>query len=311
MNKKIALTGATGFVGGHLLNALKAYGYTINALTRRPQTQCDNVNWISGDLKDKTALKALIKDTDVIINVAGLVKAKSIDDFKEANTHAISSLLSEIHNQENPPHFIQISSITAREPHLSDYAASKHQGEKFIMDDENVSKWTIIRPPGIYGPNDDETLKIFRMLKLRLALYPGNRHNRVSWIYVHDLVSAILKLMENEHFYGKTIEIDDGSDNGYSHQDFFDISSKIMNIKPIGISVPKFILKTAGHTNDIFGRILGYAPMVSAKKINELCHADWVCHNEDTNNIKGWQAEYDLNRGLLATLDWYKNNGYL
>ncbi|MDG1438150.1 MAG: NAD(P)H-binding protein, partial [Emcibacteraceae bacterium] len=80
MTKTIALTGATGFVGGHLLHSLVSRGFIVKALTRRPQKNIDNVTWISGDFENCSALKELLKDVDVIINVAGLVKAKNKND---------------------------------------------------------------------------------------------------------------------------------------------------------------------------------------------------------------------------------------
>ena len=66
-------------------------------------------------------------------------------------------------------------------------------------------------------------------------------------------------------------------------------ASEILNINPLKITIPKFVLKAIGHTNDIVGRILGYSPMVSAKKVNELCHSDWICDKKivlKTMNIK-------------------------
>ncbi|MDG1858711.1 MAG: NAD(P)-dependent oxidoreductase, partial [Emcibacteraceae bacterium] len=151
MTKIIALTGATGFVGGHLLEALISQGFKVKALTRRPQSSLKNVTWISGDFENCAALKELVTNVDVIINVAGLVKAKSKNDFLKANGIAVSNLLSAIDN-ENTPHIIQMSSLAAREPNLSDYAYSKQEGEKVISN--SPYDWTIIRPPGIYGPRD-------------------------------------------------------------------------------------------------------------------------------------------------------------
>lgn len=170
MTKRIALTGATGFVGRHLLRALTSRGYMVNALTRRAQQPIGNVTWVEGDLANKNALEKLVDNTDVVINVAGLVKAKSKHQFLNINAAPLSALLHAINSKEIKPHFIQISSLAAREPHLSDYAFSKNQGEKILINNELGINWTIIRPPGIYGPNDNETLKIFKLIKWHLAL---------------------------------------------------------------------------------------------------------------------------------------------
>ncbi|MBT5072490.1 MAG: NAD(P)-dependent oxidoreductase [Kordiimonadaceae bacterium] len=308
MTKRIALTGATGFVGGHLLRLLLSRGYKINALTRVMQEQIENVNWVKGDLENKDALKELVKDAHVIINVAGLVKAQNKKDFSRANSDAISNILTSIDKEKTAPHFIQISSLAAREPQLSDYAFSKNEGEKVLINNEIGINWTIIRPPGIYGPNDQETLKIFKLIKWRLALYPGNKHHRVSWIHVTDLVNAISRIVEKDQQYGTIIEIDDGNKGGYTHAEFFDTIAKNLNINPIKITAPNFLLKIIGHINDIMGAILGYAPMLSSKKVNEICHPDWVCRDTHKFQDDEWHAKYNLTEGLKETLDWYKNN---
>ena len=311
MNKRIAVTGATGFVGRHLVERLISEGYEINALTRRPQSPCENINWIEGNFEDKAALSKLVNNTDVIIHVAGAVKAKNKLDFLNANAHSVSNLLTALEKQNNKPHFIQISSLAAREPQLSDYAFSKKKGEKIIIDNNLDLDWTIVRPPGIYGPHDMETLKIFKLFKWRIALYPVSKHNRASWVYVTDLVKYISHLINNPDYYGQTLEIDDGHRDGYSHYEFMTAIANTLKISTIGITVPKIILKLFGHTNDILGRIFGFAPMVSSKKVNEICHADWTAKNEHATALNQFHEANELKDGLKETLDWYRNNEYI
>ncbi|MBL4601549.1 MAG: NAD-dependent epimerase/dehydratase family protein [Emcibacteraceae bacterium] len=311
MNKRIALTGATGFVGKHLLKELLSQGHLINALTRRSQPPQDNVNWIMGDLKNKPALKELVSGVDVIINVAGLVKANSKNKFLAANATAVSTLLEQINSNKKTPHFIQISSLSAREPQISDYAFSKYQGEENLKNNSISLNWTMVRPPGIYGPEDTETLKIFKMLKWHLALFPASRHNRVSWVHVSDLVKAISLLIVNKKYFGKIINVDDGREDGYSHEEFMATASELLNIKPLKITIPKFILKVIGHINDTVGRILGYSPMVSAKKVNELCHSNWICDKKSSFKDDEYKTKFNLKDGLKQTLDWYKSNEYI
>lgn len=310
MTKIIALTGATGFVGRHLLHTLASQGFIIKALTRRPQSDLKNVIWVSGDLQNQSSLKELVEDVDVIVNVAGLVKAKNLAEFLDSNARSIENILNAIDNHKKP-HFLQISSLAAREENISDYAFSKRQGEINLASNTKVLPWTIIRPPGIYGPRDNETLKIFKMLKSGLAFFPDNKNNRVSWINIKDLVSAIIHLMDNEKYFQRILEVDDGNPNGYTHEEFYKTVCEILNVRPFYITIPKFILKLFGHINDIFGRIFNYAPMVSAKKVNEICHSDWVCRKNDEFVLDDWQAKIDLKTGLKETLDWYKNNEYI
>tara|TARA_R110002096_G_scaffold435770_1_gene662618 strand:- start:88989 stop:89924 length:936 start_codon:yes stop_codon:yes gene_type:complete len=311
MSRIIALTGATGFVGGHLLEELLSHGYTVNALTRRPQQARKNVKWISGDLENRPAISELVDDVDVIINAAGLIKAKSQKEFIAANSDSVSTLIKAVKSSHKKPHFIQVSTLAAREAAISDYAMSKHQGEIHLQNNKSGINWTIVRPPGVYGPKDSETLKIFKALTWRVALSPSNSTFRVSWIHVSDLAKAISHVIENRDYYDRTIELDDGHGNGYSHKEFYATASKILNLNPLYITLPKFTLKSIGHINDIVGRMFGYAPMLSAMKVNEMCHPDWVCRKETKTQITGWVPEHDLESGLKETLDWYKKNNYI
>ncbi len=312
MTKRIALTGATGFVGSHLLDELVSRGYHVNALARRPQQPRENVNWILGDLDNQNALNELILETDCLINVAGLIKAKSRSDFLHANTESVNKLVHTVNNSGKSYHFIQISTLAAREATISDYAQSKNFAEQALKKEtgKNVT-WTIIRPPAVYGPGDTETLKIFKSLKWRIALIPAEQQARVSWIHVTDLARAISTAINNEDCFSQTYEIDDGSEQGYSHTEFYNVVSDLLSVNPAKITIPKIILKIIGHSNDIIGRIFGYIPMLSSQKVNEICHTDWVVNKSFKLKDKGWTAQYDLRKGLKQTLDWYKNNKYI
>lgn len=310
MTKRIALTGTTGFVGGHLLEELLSRGYLVNALTRKNQPPKDGVKWTLGDLQNEAALADLLDGCDIIINVAGLIKAKSAQEFMSANSLAVATLKSIVNKSSLNPLFIQISSYAAREPQLSDYAESKYQGEEMLKIGDEI-RWTILRPPAVYGPGDTETLKIFKIIQHGLVLYPANKDNRVSWINISDLSIAIADLIEIKNCEKKTFEVDDGAANGYSHEEFFNTASQIMGKSTVKITIPKIFLKIIGSMNELFGMLLNYAPMASSDKINEICHDDWVVDKKLDFQETGWTPKTNLNDGLKETLDWYKNNEYI
>lgn len=310
MTKRIALTGATGFVGSHLLDELLSRGYFVNALARKEQPPREGVNWILGDLQNEGALTELIDGSHVIINVAGLIKAKSANDFMAANSQAVATIKSIVKKSSLNPLFIQISSYAAREPQISDYAMSKYQGEEMLKIGDEI-RWTVLRPPGVYGPGDTETLKIFKAIRYGVAFYPASKNNRVSWIHVADLSNAIADLSEMENCEKKTFEVDDGTANGYSHEEFFNTTSLLMSKSPLRITVPRVVLYAIGSVNELLGILLNYAPMVSAKKVNEICHDNWTLNTSIDFQKTGWSPKINLKDGLEETLDWYKNNQYI
>ncbi len=309
MMKIAAVTGATGFVGKHLVRALVAHGYHVKALTRRPQKKSTNIKWIEGDLNDISALTQLVKQADVVFHLAGLIKAKNKADFYHINSQSIKRLTSLIQKSEAKPHFILLSSLAARERHLSSYADSKRCGEEMLTDQKNMEiPWTILRPPGVYGPEDMETLKIFKSISAHIAPLPACSNNRVSWIYAPDLAEAMIATVNNQDCFGKILDVDDGKDGGYSNQEMYETAANILNKRPFQLIVPKFILKIFAYCNALFSTLFGYTPMLTPEKINELCHPDWICGDPHVMRMTDWKPETDLKEGFKKTLKWYKEN---
>jgi nucleoside-diphosphate-sugar epimerase len=309
MTKTVAVTGATGFVGKHLVRALIASGYQVRALTRRPQKNSKNLIWIDGDLENRAALGELVNGVDVVFHLAGLIKAKKTSDFLRVNSHSIKTLVEILQEGPSNPHFILLSSLAAREPHLSSYANSKRHGEDMLTAHAaNDMPWTILRPPGIYGPEDMETLKIFKSVAARIAPLPGGAHNRASWIYAPDLAQAMIAVAGHEECYGQILDVDDGAENGYSIDEMYQTAADILQNKPFKFTVPKTALKIFGHTNVLFSTLFSYTPMLTPEKINELCHPDWVCRGTHVMDLTGWKPETNLKQGFNKTLKWYKEN---
>jgi len=320
MTKIAAVTGATGFVGKHLICELIAQGFQVNALTRRPRPkkekpEKENINWISGDLDNRLALMELVKNADVVYHLAGLVKAKSKDDFNHVNSHAVKTLVDVIHQSATKPHakphFILLSSLAARERKLSAYAESKRKGEEILTEHAGDMSWTILRPPGVYGQEDKETLKIFKAVSYRMSILPGSADNRASWIYAPDLARALIAVTDNQACYGQILDVDDGKKDGYANQEMYETAADILNISVFNVVMPRFILKAFGHINVLFSTLFDYIPMITPEKVNELCHSDWICHGPHVMKLTNWKPETSLKRGFEKTLKWYKDNNLM
>lgn len=311
MPKIAAVTGATGFIGKHLVRELVAQGFQVKALTRRPQPQSKNISWIEGDLENTHALSQLIKNADVFFHLAGLVKARNRKDFNRVNSQSVQTLIEIIQATTARPHFILLSSLAARERYLSSYAESKRKGEEILCRNAGNIPWTILRPPGIYGPGDKETLKIFKAITFRLAPLPGRPENRASWIYAPDLARAMIATGGNTKCFGQILDVDDGTMEGYSHKKMYETASLILNIKPFQVVLPRFFLKFLAHFNVLFSTIFGYTPMLTPEKINELCYPDWICRGPHVMKMITWKPETDLKQGFKKTLKWYNKNNLI
>lgn len=304
--KIAAVTGATGFVGKHLVRELLFQGYQVKALTRRPQPDKSQVNWIEGDLDDPDALTRLAGDADIFFHLAGLIKAKDPADFERVNYWPVTTIIKAIERSGSTPHFILLSSLAARERYLSSYAESKRKGEEALSLYARDLPWTILRPPGIYGPEDKETLKIFKALSAGIAPMPVNSQNRASWIYAPDLAQAMVAVALNKACFAQILDVDDGAKDGYSHKELYQTASHILGKKPLQFTVPRFFLEWGARWNVLFSTMFDYTPMVTPEKVNELCYPDWVCHGPHVRDITSWKAATSLEKGFRKTLDWYK-----
>jgi nucleoside-diphosphate-sugar epimerase len=315
--RTVALTGATGFVGARILQELTACGHTVRALTRRPQAPAKGVQWVSGDLAHAEALLALVSGADAVIHCAGLVKARRAEEFDAVNHQgcrqvclALSSVTSTAADTA-PPHFMLISSLAARQPEVSAYAASKAAGERTAMETLGDIPWTILRPPGVYGPGDTEILKLLRVMRRGFALAPGSADSRFSLIHVDDLAAAVAAALWQPAVYSKAIEPDDGKGGGYAMDDVRAIVASILDRRIRTLTVPAGLLHLVGAVNEIAARLIGGAPMLTRGKARELTHADWVSAGNKLQTMIDWQPRIDLQTGLADAIAWYRKENLL
>lgn len=305
----IALTGATGFLGKHLLQHYSEAGYKVRALTRKPRDNNDHVEWIEGNLDDGDALNKLCEGANIVIHCAGLTKALNRNEFFDVNLGGTKNLLKAAKAQ-NIDRFLLISSLAAREPQISHYGASKNAAEGALKSGKWPFRWTIIRPPAIYGPHDMEILKIFKSSKFGFLPAPGSPKNRFSMIHVDDLADAIVKLPDTGHNHD-IVELDDGKANGYRLSDICNAVEAIDGKRPSLIPVPFPILALLGIFSDLIAHITRKPAMLTLSSAYHLSHPDWTIKNSRRPNIPNHSPRFGLEAGLQNTLEWYRQNGHL
>lgn len=305
-NRSLALTGATGFVGQRLLKRLSEDGWQVKALYRpkknhAPQ-EIQGVEWIAGDLKDETAINELVAGTHTVIHCAGVVRGASRQDFDSVNEDGALCIAKAAARLEDAPRFLLISSLAAREPDLSHYAGSKWRGECAIKSVSETMRWTILRPPAVFGPGDKEMLPLFKGMAKGFLTVPGGNEGRFSLIYVDDLANAVVSWLGTEAGYGKTLELDDGRQGGYDWDTMMDIGSKVLrNGKAVRrISIPVVWLKLFAKINFNLSTVLGYAPMLTPGKVREITHSDWVSDAQEFTALTGWRPNFRLESGLAC-----------
>lgn len=302
----LALTGATGFLGKRTLQAARKQGFAIRALTRRPQPDQPGVTWIVGALDDHKALAELVTGADCVLHIAGVVNAPDRAGFAAGNITGTANMLTAAKTaapQAVAAHFIHVSSLAAREPGLSDYGWSKAEAERQVVD--SSLPWSVIRPPGIYGPGDTEMLEMFRMAKRGMVLLPPK--GRVSLIHVDDLANLLLAvaLTGPSHMVW---EADDGSDSGWSHKGFAKAIGDAVGKTVRTVAAPKPLLNLAAKGDRL---IRGKSAKLTPDRARYLAHPDWTVDPARRPPVSLWTPQIKTPAGLKDTARWYKNEGWL
>lgn len=294
----VALTGGTGFLGGHVLDALLAAGHAIRALTRKPQAPRNEISWISGDLDTPGDLCA---GADAIIHVAGVVNANAAT-FDKGNRQGTETMLAAAH-AAGIRRFVQISSLSAREPQLSNYGASKRAAEDAVF--ASALDWSIVRPPAIYGPGDTDNLELFRFAKRGIMPLPPK--GRLSAIHAEDLARLIVAMVETapaRAFY----EADDGQPDGWSHRDYAHMIGAAVGRNPLTLALPKAALNLGAALDGMFR---GSKAKLTRDRVSYMTHPDWVIDPAKRPPASLWMPRISTADGLKATADWYRAEGWL
>ncbi len=312
MSRSVAVTGATGFIGRALVKALLDQGWEVRALRRavRPleSPARPGLAWISGDLDDQDCLEHLTRGVRAVIHCAGAVRGRTQAQFDRVNVEGVRKMASAVLAQPCPPRLIALSSLAAREPALSHYAASKRGGEEVLLALGEKLEWLALRPPAVYGPGDRELLPLFQWMARGLALIPGSRQARFSLLYVDDLVRAILCGLEMPSGRSGVYELDDGRAGGYGWEDVVAAVASLRGARVRKCYLPSWALRGLAALNGQMARVAGYAPMLTPGKARELLHEDWVCHDTSPwRDACGWAPRISLSEGLRKTL--YPSHG--
>jgi uncharacterized protein YbjT (DUF2867 family) len=301
--RTLALTGATGFVGAHLLRAAREAGYEIRALTRGWRPPEEGIDWVDGALDRPDSLAKLAAGADAIVHVAGLINAPSRAAFESVNVAGTAAMV-DAARAAGSRRFLHISSLAAREPQLSDYGWSKARSERVVA--ASGLDWTIVRPPAIYGPGDRETFELFKMARRGFVALPPK--GRFSVIHVEDLARLILALLDAPDSESETYEPDDGTEGGWEHRHFARTLSRIFGRRAATVAMPKLVMHGASHLDRLVRRSKA---KLTPDRVRYFCHPDWVVTAQSRPPEALWKARIRTPTGLKETAEWYQSQGWL
>jgi nucleoside-diphosphate-sugar epimerase len=323
---KILLTGANGFIGSHIAEALIEANHKAICTIR----QTSNLKWIKdlpleykyGDLSDKKFLEEIIKDVDFVIHCAGVVRAMTKEDYFKVNVENTKGLCEAIlKNNPSFKKFVFISSqaamgasqfgsvrkVTDVPKPVSDYGLSKIEAEKALNKilDGKVP-YTIFRPAGVYGPRDKDIFIFFNLVHHHLR--PVTLKKRLlQLVYVKDIAKAVISSLENKKTDNNTYYLANSSI--YTWADIGKIISLSVDVNTIPLPVPDFVFKTAGFVMEMLSHITGKSAVLNEQKIIEMLQDAWVADTvsaENDLNIKFTSLEV----ASEITYNWYLENGW-
>ena len=294
----LSVTGGTGFVGRHLLRIAVADGHDVRALTRSPQPEQPGVTWIAGDLAHPGDLCA---GADAVIHLAGVINARDRAGFDTGNVAGTATILAAA-AAADIGHFVHVSSLAARQPGLSAYGASKAAAEAVIK--ASPLPWSMVRPPGVYGPGDRETLLLFQLAKRGLGVVPAR--GRVSMIEVGDLARALLAVAAAPA-RRRVDEVSDGAP--VSHGELARALGVAVGRTVRPIRLPPGALRAGATLDTILAWQRGTLPRLSFDRARYLAHPDWTAHGDNLSGL--WTPQVLLANGLATTAAWYRAAGWL
>ncbi len=325
-NEKQALvTGASGFIGSHLVETLRREGWSVRCLIRRSSSRKmlphQGVELAFGELENRDSLSRALRGITTVFHLAGRVSARRRRDFFEVNLEGTKNLLTAARTEGGLKRFIYASSLSAAGPSpdghprreteearpVSYYGESKLAAEGEVLRAGVHFPVTILRPAAVYGPGDQATLQLIRMAARGWRFQPGGADSTFSAIHVGDVVAGMILAAGEPETRSATYYLADG--RVYSWGETFTLLQSLLGRKTGGRRIPWASGRAAVR---LAAAVCPLSPAAFyLDKIREMDHKYWVCDISQAREALGFSPRYDLPRGLQETIEWYRTAGWL
>lgn len=325
---KILVTGASGFIGSHMVDHALSMGYETWAAVRPTSNlsylKGSDVQCVTLEFDDAALLEQRLRahreshgTWDVVIHCAGATKCKHKDEFDRINYEGTRMLVDTLMRLDMIPNqFIFISTLGIygplheQEPHRSFvetdvprpntlYGKSKLKAEWYVRG-VGALPYVIFRPTGVYGPRDKDYQILIHSIRSHIDLSLGLRPQQITFVYIKDLVQAVFLAIE-KGVKRRSYLITDG--NTYNSRDFTDaVRAAMGNPFTLHIPVPLWMGRIAASIVDVCGRVLGHSFTFNSDKFRILAQRNWKCDISPLVDELGYRPRYNLIDGVAETL---------
>ena len=321
---KILITGATGFIGGHLVEALSAQDDEIYALVRNPQRLAQPpgrpVRALTGDLFNIPDLPA---DLDIVYHLAGLTKALKKKDYYTVNRKGTASLLDALDRRSLRPKVVILSSVAAGGPSewdrsraeddpvrpVTPYGESKRGGEEEALARKDRFPTVILRVAAVYGPHDPDFFNLFRYVRSGIILTVGFKPRPFSLCYVKDVVRALRLAAEKPLASGEILNIADPEP--YTLDQFGRAAATALGVGAKKIVVPFGAAYAGVLATELFSALIRKPSPINMDKLRDYRQPGWVVDVAKARTRLGFESGTPLEAGIRETAAWYVENNWL
>jgi len=322
------VTGASGFVGSHIVDELLRRGARVRCLLRgtssRRWLEGKSVEYAEGDVCRREGLDQAVAGADWIVHAAGLTHARDAAEFHRANVSGTENILAAaLGANPKPRRFLYISSQAAAGPSrngapvsedqeprpVSTYGSTKLQGETLVMRAADRLPVTTIRPPTVYGPREKALLKYFRAVKLHVRPYLGGGAKSFSIVFAEDHAHAVWTALNHEAAVGRIYFV--GGPDRTSYEEMGDLIERAMGTWAWRLPIPAFALQAGALAGELVGAATGKAPFFSREKFREITAGAWIVSSQKIREELGWTPATPLEHGVRATALWYREAGWV
>ena len=328
MKEKLLITGASGFLGYHLVEQALSQDFEVYAGVRSSSNSSHltttGAHLMQLNLANIDETKRSLAETGIthIIHAAGVTRAKTAADYNFANATLTRNLANAARNlPEGIKKFVFVSSLAAMGPAsnnqpilendppqpLTSYGKSKLLAEQYLLEMDGLPL-VGLRPTAVYGPREKDLFLLVKTVQKGMEVYIGNTEQKLSFVYVKDLAKLAVTVLRSK-ISGEFYNISDG--NVYSRYAFADAAKQALGQKTFRIQLPLGLIKMVAAGMDSLYSRSSKTPVLNKEKLKELTATDWTCSIAKSQRDLQFLPLYNLEKGMLETVEWYKKQNWL